>query len=82
MRMATCFPSGIRQLDRITALVEDETSDVPAQIAEKAARITERTTKLKTLAVRSDRARRLQTVPGIGAGCRAADGPRDGRVRA
>ena len=86
------FPIGIRHLDRITALVEDETSDLPAlireecqdllaQIGEKTARIAERTTKLKTLATRSDRARRLQTMPGIGAGCRTADGSCCGRVR-
>jgi transposase len=71
------FPIGTRHLDRMTALVEDDTSDLPAlireeckdllaQIAEKTARITERTTKLKTLATRSDRARRLQTMPGVG----------------
>ena len=71
------FPIGIRHLDRITALVEDETSDLPAlireecqellaQVGEKTARIAERTTKLKTLATRSDRARRLQTMPGVG----------------
>ena len=71
------FPAGIRHLDRMTALVEDETSDLPAlireecqdlmaQIAEKTARITERTTKLKALAAQSDRARRLQTMPGVG----------------
>lgn len=55
----------------MTALVEDEASDLPAlireegqdllaQIAEKTARISERTTKLKKLAAQSDRARRLQ----------------------
>jgi transposase len=71
------FPTGIRHLDRMRALVEDEASDLPAlireecqdmlvQIAEKTARITERTTKLKALAARSDRARRLQTMPGVG----------------
>lgn len=64
------FPIGTRQLDRMRALVEDEASDLPAlirgecqdmlvQIAAKTARITERTTKLKVLAARSDRARRL-----------------------
>jgi transposase len=72
------FPAGIRHLDRMAALVEDETSDLPAlireecqdllvQIAQKTARIAERTTKLKTLAAQSDRARRLQTMPGVGA---------------
>ena len=71
------FPAGIGHLARMTALVKDETSDLPAlireecsdlldQIAEKTARISERTTKLKTLAVQSDRARRLQTMPGVG----------------
>lgn len=71
------FPAGIRHLDRMTALVEDETFDLPAlireecqdlmaQITEKTARITERTTKLKALAAQSDRARRLQTMPGVG----------------
>jgi transposase len=71
------FPAGIRHLDRITALVKDETTDLPAlireecqdllaQIAEKTARITARTAKLKTLAAQSDRARRLQTMPGVG----------------
>lgn len=71
------FPIGIRSLNHMTALVEDEASDLPAlireecqdllaQIAEKTARINERTTKLKTLASQSDRARRLQTMPGVG----------------
>jgi len=71
------FPVGIRYLDRMTVLVEDETSELPAlireecqdmlaQIAENAARIAERTTKLKALASQSDRARRLQTMPGVG----------------
>lgn len=71
------FPVGIRSLNRMTALVEDEASDLPAlireecqdllaQIAKKTARINERTTKLKTLASQSDRARRLQTMPGVG----------------
>src|SRR6056297_3784704 len=54
------FPLGIRYLDRMTVLVEDETSDLPAlireecqdlleQISEKTVRITKRTSKLKTL---------------------------------
>lgn len=71
------FPLGIRSLNRMTALVEDETADLQslireecldllAQIAEKTARITERTLKLKTLAAESDNARRLQTMPGVG----------------
>jgi len=71
------FPVGARYLGRMTALLEDLTSNLPdlireecqdllAQIAEKAARIAERTAKLKTLASQSDRARRLQTMPGVG----------------
>ena len=71
------FPAGIRHLNRMTALIEEETSGLPmlireeckdlqAQIAEKTARITERTAKLKTLAAQSDKARRLQTMPGVG----------------
>ena len=71
------FPAGILHLDRMTALMEDEASDLPAlireecrdllaQIAEKTARIIGRTTKLKMLAAQSDRARRLQTMPGVG----------------
>ena len=71
------FPAGIRYLDRMTALAEEEASDLPvlireeckdllAQIAETTARIAERTAKLKALAARSDRARRLQTMPGVG----------------
>ena len=71
------FPQGIRYLNRMTALVEDETADLHtlireecldllAQIAEKTARIIEHTTKLKTLAAESDSARRLQTMPGVG----------------
>ena len=71
------FPKGTRNLNRIKILVEDETSDLHAlireecmdllaQIAEKTERINERTSKLKTLAAVSDRARRLQTMPGVG----------------
>jgi len=71
------FPAGIRYLDRMTALAEEEASDLPvlireeckdllAQIAETTARIAERTAKLKALVARSDRARRLQTMPGVG----------------
>jgi len=71
------FPAGIRYLDRMKALVEDAASELPGlireecqdlvtQIAEKTTRIIERTAKLKTLAAQSDRARRLQTMPGVG----------------
>jgi transposase len=75
------FPAGLFHLDRMTALMEDEASDLPAlireecrdllaQIAEKTARITARiigrSTKLTMLAAQSDRARPLQTMPGVG----------------
>jgi len=71
------FPKGIQYLNRMTALVEDEAADLSvlireecldllAQIAEKTARIIQRTKKLKMLAAESDRARRLQTMPGVG----------------
>ncbi|MGY3437614.1 MULTISPECIES: IS110 family RNA-guided transposase [unclassified Marinovum] len=71
------FPIGMSHLTRMTAFVQDETGDLHAlireecldllvQIAEKTARIIERTTKLKTLAAQSDSARRLQTMPGVG----------------
>ncbi len=61
----------------MTALVEDATSDLPllireecqdllAQIAEKTVRITGRAKKLSALATQTDRARRLQTMPGVG----------------
>ncbi len=71
------FPAGIRHLNRMTALVADETSDLPllireecqdllVQIAEKTARIAERAKKLSALATQTDRARRLQTMPGVG----------------
>ena len=71
------FPAGVRSIDRITVLLEDETSDLPAlirdecqdllaQIAEKTARIADRDKKLASLASQSDRSRRLQTMPGVG----------------
>lgn len=71
------FPAGIRYLDRMIEFVEDTASELPAlireecrdllaQIAEKTTRIAERNTKLKVLASQSDRARRLQTMPGVG----------------
>ena len=71
------FPAGIRYLDSMVALVEDAAYELPAlirekcqdllaQITEKTTRISEHTTKLKVLASQSDRARRLQTMPGVG----------------
>lgn len=71
------FPAGIRFLNRMTALVENEASDLPllirdecqdllAQIAEKTARISKRNKKHSALASQSDKARGLQTAPGVG----------------
>lgn len=47
-------------------LVQEECRDLLAQIAEKTARIEERTKKLAELACQSGTARRLQTMPGVG----------------
>jgi len=71
------FPIGLGYPRRMEALVEDESNDLPAmireecrdlltQIAEKAERITVQDKKLRDLAARSDTARRLQTMPGVG----------------
>ena len=71
------FPVGLGALGRMQALVADERSDLPGllreecqdlltQIAEKSARIAARDQKLKDLAARSETARRLQTMPGVG----------------
>ena len=87
------FPAGIGHLKRIEALVEDPTCDLPAlitaechdllaQIAEKTDRIDAKTKALKKLAAETDTARRLQTMPGVGAGGRAADSARGRGVRA
>jgi transposase len=70
------FPIGLRYLDRMASLVNDETSDLPglireecqdllAQIVAKTERITERTAILKALATQSETARRLQSMPGV-----------------
>nr|WP_317849369.1 transposase [Tateyamaria pelophila] len=50
----------------LPALIREECLDLLAQIAEKTARITERTKKLSILATQSDQARQLQTMPGVG----------------
>jgi len=71
------FPIGLGALGRMQALVADERGDLPGllreecqdlltQIAEKSARIAARDQKLKDLAARSETARRLQTMPGVG----------------
>jgi len=72
------FPAGIGHLKRIEALIEDPDCDLPlliiaecrdllAQIAEKTDRIDAKTKALKELAAATDTARRLQTMPGVGA---------------
>ncbi|EEE35148.1 hypothetical protein RKLH11_4321 [Rhodobacteraceae bacterium KLH11] len=71
------FPVGLGHLKRMEALVDGETCDLStmireecrdllAQIAEKTERIATRDKKLKELAAQSDKARRLQTMPGVG----------------
>ena len=54
------------QASDLPALIREECQDLLVQIAEKTARIIARNTKLKKLAAQSDRARRLQTMPGVG----------------
>ncbi len=63
-----CFRSACVQDETVDlhALIREECLDLLVQIAEKTARIIARTTKLKSLAAQSDRARRLQTMPGVG----------------
>ena len=71
------IPQGIGHLKRIAgildepacdlpAIVRDECQDLMAQIAEKTSRIEARTKAAKSFAERSDTARRLQTMPGVG----------------
>ena len=71
------FPAGRVHLKRIEALLEGPACDLPAlitaecqelliQIAQKTARIDEKTRGLKLLAAETDTARRLQTMPGVG----------------
>lgn len=70
-------PQGIGQIKRIEALLAEPHSNLPNlvaeecrdlidQIAEKTARIESKTKKAKELAAKTDTARRLQTMPGIG----------------
>lgn len=70
-------PVGIGHIKRIEALVEDRICDLPvlittesrdllANIAEKTNRIDAKTKSLKELVARTDTARRLQTMPGVG----------------
>ncbi|TJZ80502.1 IS110 family transposase [Paracoccus hibiscisoli] len=71
------FPTGLAHLQRIESLLKDLACDLPtpiimecrhlvSQIAEKTDRIDARTRALKALAAGTDRARRLQTMPGVG----------------
>ncbi len=71
------FPIGLGALGRMQALVADDRNGLPGllreeceelltQIAEKTARIIARDQKLKDLAARSETARRLRTMPGVG----------------
>jgi len=70
-------PQGIGQLERVAAILDVEHSDLPAlvreecrdlmaQIAEQTARIDARTRTAKAIAAQTDKARRLQTMPGVG----------------
>ena len=70
-------PQGIAQIKRIAAIVEDPDSELPElvreecrdlieQIADKTARIDARMKKVRALAAKTDAARRLQAMPGIG----------------
>lgn len=70
-------PQGIHQLKRIEEILDAPNSDLPdlvreecrdlmVQIGEKTARINTRTGKIKALAAEADKARRLQTIPGVG----------------
>jgi len=71
------FPTGIAQLKQIRALldgpdnslstlVQEECQDMIEQIADKTVRIDAKTIRIKTLSTKTDTARRLQTMPGIG----------------
>ena len=71
------FPKGIAHLRRIEAVLTDPASDLPAlvrdecqdlleQISEQTARIEAKTAKTRGLAGTNDKARRLQTMPGVG----------------
>ncbi|UVK35536.1 IS110 family transposase (plasmid) [Mesorhizobium sp. AR10] len=70
-------PLGIGHLKRIDAIVEDvsvvlpelvreECRDLLVQIAEKTTRIEDKTRKIVELAKQDDKAKRLQTMPGVG----------------
>lgn len=71
------FATGLVQLKRIEAVIDDPACDLPAlvvtecrdllaQIAGKSERIEAKTKTLKALAAQGDASRRLQTMPGVG----------------
>lgn len=71
------FAQGIGQVGRIEAVIDEPDNDLPelvreecrdliAQIAEQTARIEAKSKKAKKLAAKTDIARRLQTIPGVG----------------
>jgi len=70
-------PQGVQQCQRIEAIIEEVNSDLPEivrsecreildQIAGMTARIKCSDERIRTLAARTDTARRLQTMPGVG----------------
>ncbi|QXC52260.1 IS110 family transposase (plasmid) [Agrobacterium salinitolerans] len=70
-------PQGRNHFKRIEEILDGLNSDLPVlmleecrdllkQIAEKTARIDERTAKIKALSAEADTARRLRTIPGVG----------------
>lgn len=71
------FPQGIGRLKRVEALLDDPNSGLPDlvcdecrdlldQISEMTARIDAKTRRVKALAAKTNTARRLQTMPGVG----------------
>jgi transposase len=71
------IPQGIHQIKRIEEILDAPNCDLPVlmreecrdlldQIAQQTVRITTRTGKIKVLATKTDTARRLQTIPGVG----------------
>lgn len=71
------LPQGIQQIRQIENILDAQNTDLPdlmqeecrdllMQIAEKTLRINARTDKVKALAAKTDTARRLQTIPGVG----------------
>lgn len=67
--MVAALPDAIKMCQRphtVTCLVRDECRDLLDQVAEQTVRINARTEKIKALAAKSETARRLQTIPGVG----------------